>query len=309
MRVAVSTEALEPASERRDVVFQRPAELVDISERIYRQVFAVGLWVAAGLSLFAAVSSLLHPDAGSQLRGFVVCAVFAVVCVASGVRPAPVYRTLRRWPWVLVAAGAGLGLGSWFVGGHNFQLFMPLIAIIGVAGVATSPRVVVTAAVVAGVGLAVPHVVDGDGNLSGPIAVIVPPLLLWLIVDRIAGFALRLHQSSRDHVERPPRPHTQRSGHPDAASETAGHPQAPAPQRALPAPRINEIDGVRLTGRQLQVVLLVCEGLRHDEIATCLEIGVPTVRRHLEKARKRAGVGTNPELVGWARAAGLVPGD
>ena len=49
---------------------------------------------------------------------------------------------------------------------HNFQLFMPLIAIIGVAGIATSPRVVIAAAVVAGIGLAVPHVVDGDGNLE-----------------------------------------------------------------------------------------------------------------------------------------------
>lgn len=52
------------AIERRHVgnspVFQRPAELVDISERLYRRIFAVGLWLAAALCAFAAVSSLLQ---------------------------------------------------------------------------------------------------------------------------------------------------------------------------------------------------------------------------------------------------------
>src|SRR4051812_8203257 len=44
----------------RGAVFQRPAELVDIAERIFQQVFAVGLWVATGLSAFASLSSLLQ---------------------------------------------------------------------------------------------------------------------------------------------------------------------------------------------------------------------------------------------------------
>lgn len=307
MSSAASTGGLVPPLEPpRGIVFQRPAELVDVSERIYRQVFAVGLWVAAGLSAFAAAASLLQPDAGSRFRGFAVCAVFAAACVVSAVRPAPIYRALRHRPWLLLGPGVVLGLGSWFVGVRNFQLFMPLIVIVGVPGIATPRRVVIAAAVVAGIGLGVPHVVDGDGNLGGPIAVIVPPLLFWLIVDRIAGFALRLHQSLALSNEQQARATADPGRHesPTEPTDVVDHEDGLA---ELPEPEEIVVAGVKLTARQLQVVMLVCEGLRHDEIARCLEIGVPMVRRHLEKARKRVGVGSTPELVAWAFAVELVP--
>ena len=57
------------------VMFERAAELVDISERIYRRVFAAGLWVAVGCSAFGVLASLLQPP-GSQLRGVIVCGAF-----------------------------------------------------------------------------------------------------------------------------------------------------------------------------------------------------------------------------------------
>lgn len=277
-------------------VFQRPAELVDVAERIYRQVFAVGLWAAAGLSAFAAVSSLLQPTADSQLRGVIVCGVYAAGCVAAARRPAMLYAALRRQPWLLLIAGVLLGAGAWFVGKHNFQLFVSIIAVIAVAGIATPRHVVVLAALVAGIGLAAPQLTSGQGNLGGPIAVIVPPLLFWLIVDRIAGFALRLHQHLTPSTTDQP---------------VAAAPPTTAPDdtelRGLPAPRANMLDGVRLTNRQLQVILLACEGLKHAEIGECLGIGTAMVRRHLKKARQRVRVATDAELTVWAKRHGIVP--
>lgn len=117
-----------------------------------------------------------------------------VACVAGARRPAGLYAVLRRRPWALLIAGVFLGAGAWFVGKHNFQLFVPIVATLAVPGIATPRRVVTAAGLIAAVGLAAPQLTSGHGNFGGPIAVIVPPLLFWLIVDRIAGFALRLHQ-------------------------------------------------------------------------------------------------------------------
>lgn len=305
----IATAIDRPARPTERRVFERPAELVDIAERLYRQIFAVGLWVAVTLSGFAALSALLQPTAGSQLRGFVVCSVVTAGCVLAATRPAEFYAALRRQPWWLSVAGAVLGVGAWFVGVSNFELFLPIIAVIGVLGIATPWRTVLAAGVVAAIGLGAPQLLDGEGNLGGPIAVLVPPLLFWLIVERIAGFALRLHQSLPD---------APNGAEPaEATSSDADRPRpepAPAPfagdhpMRALAAPPVIEVDGVRLTSRQLQVILLACEGLQHAAIGGCLDIGVPMVRRHLATAQRRTGSTSTPQLVAWARRAGLVPG-
>lgn len=280
-------------------VLQRPAELVDVSERIYRQVFAVGLWAAAGLSVFAAVSSLLQPTAGSQLRGFVVCGIYATSCAVVARQPAGLYAALRRQPWLLLLAGVFLGAGAWFVGEHNFQLFVPIIAVVGVAGIAAPRLVVVAAALIAGVGLALPQLTSSHGNFGGPIAVLIPPLLFWLIVDRIAGFALRLHQRLT--------PLT--ADQPGAAAPPATSTPEETELHTLPAPRVMTVDGMRLTSRQLQAILLACEGLRYGEIAACLQIGTAQVGRHLKNARERVGVSSDAELTAWAKRSGLIPPD
>ena len=286
-------------------VFQRPAELVDISERLYRRIFAVGLWLAAALCAFAAMSSLLHATAGSQLRGLTVCALCAVACCAAALRPAPVYTALRRRPRLLLIAGSLVGFGAWFVGPDNFQLFLPIIAVLSVPGIATPWRVVAAAGVIAGLGLAAPQLLDGDANLAGPIVLLVPPLLLWLIVDRIAVFALRLHQSLG----------TAEDGSgvagsvPPTSATRSPPPSDPLEPHGLPMPRAIEVDGVRLTARQLQVILLCAEGLEHEEIGACLEVGGVQVGRHLRNACRSVEVATTAELVAWAIGRGLIPRD
>jgi DNA-binding CsgD family transcriptional regulator len=52
-----------------------------------------------------------------------------------------------------------------------------------------------------------------------------------------------------------------------------------------------------LTSRQLQVALLIREGLRQPEIATMLSISARQVERHLRRARERTGAKTTAHLV------------
>jgi len=73
---------------------------------------------------------------------------------------------------------------------------------------------------------------------------------------------------------------------PEAEVSPSSRPDDPE-RRALPGPGVVSVDGVRLTSRQLQVILLACEGLKHAEMGECLGIGTPMVRRHLHEAERR----------------------
>lgn len=301
----------EPLQVGRVLVFERPAELVDISERIYRQVFAIGLWVAVGFGVVGALAALLQPG-GSRLVGVVVSLVYTGATALAAAHAPSAYCGLRCRPWLLVGAGTALGVGAFITGSHNDELFLPMIAVVGVAGVATSRCVVAVSALVAAVGLGAPQLVQGHDNLGGALVVIVPPLMYWLIVDRITGFALRLHQSLSKPVvvgTWTSRDQSPANGHAVGAEEPGRNEStARAPQLALPAPRVIRVNGIRLTSRQLQVTLLACEGLKYAEIGRCLEIGPQMVLRHLRSAEKRTGSSGTPQLVAWARECRLTPG-
>ena len=63
----------------------------------------------------------------------------------------------------------------------------------------------------------------------------------------------------------------------------------------------------RLTARQLEVALLVRDGLRQSEIALCLGISPRQVERHLHDARARVGAATTSQLVVMLVTGGLAP--
>jgi DNA-binding CsgD family transcriptional regulator len=64
-----------------------------------------------------------------------------------------------------------------------------------------------------------------------------------------------------------------------------------------------------LTARQLQVVVLLADGLRADDIAQRLGIATSTVYRYVERAKERTGVTSRSELVALAIRERLVRAD
>lgn len=290
----------------RTPVFERPAELVDIAERAYREILSVGMWIAVVLCVLGALASLLYSDAGSQMRGSLVCGAYAVACVAAAKRPHLVYSALRTQPRWLVGVGLALGLGAWYAGPENYQLYLPIVAVIGVPGIVVTLGVVAVSGAVAAAGLAAPHLISGEGHLAGPMGVLVPPLVFWFIVDRIAAFTLQLHESLtsvHSHAFAP----SVRHGSTYTPRSSGQAPRRKRP-RLLPQPPYSRVGDVMLTARQLQVILLLCEGLNHREVGCCLEIGAVQVGRHIKNACHRVGAATEAELAAWAWRRGLVPG-
>lgn len=61
-----------------------------------------------------------------------------------------------------------------------------------------------------------------------------------------------------------------------------------------------------LTQREAQVLVLVADGLSHDQIAGHLRIGAETVRTHVQKARQRLGAENRTHAVATAIRLGLI---
>jgi DNA-binding NarL/FixJ family response regulator len=78
--------------------------------------------------------------------------------------------------------------------------------------------------------------------------------------------------------------------------------------RAYVDPALGRSQGTRapLTARELDVLRLLADGLRHEEIGLRLGIGSETVRTHLRKASDRLGAATRTQAVATALRRGLI---
>jgi len=73
-----------------------------------------------------------------------------------------------------------------------------------------------------------------------------------------------------------------------------------------PALRRAPASGSALTERELEVLRLLADGLRHEEIGSRLGIGSETVRTHVRKASDRLGASTRTQAVATALRQGLI---
>jgi DNA-binding NarL/FixJ family response regulator len=78
----------------------------------------------------------------------------------------------------------------------------------------------------------------------------------------------------------------------------------PSTKPAAPAPSVEAV--AVLSGREIEVVLLVSEGFSSKEIASRLNLSVRTVEKHRANIMEKVGVREVASLVRWCVQAGLV---
>lgn len=273
------------------------AELVELSERLYMTVWALGLRVALVGIGASALSVAFKGTLVHQTRaGLFVTAMFVVILAAAR-WPVPLYRHLRRAPRETVLFGLAAGAAQWWIGRGSDAVYVVIIVPLGLLGLVCGWRWLLPAAVLAAAGQVLSADRHSDMITVATVATsdLIVPLAFAAIADRLAVFILRLNQSVQ--ADRPP-PRRVRA---TVESDPDKQPVEVHDDDASQVPRL------RLTPRQLQAVLLASQGLRHVEIAACLGVTVRQVARLLSQARLRNGCATTGELIAIALAAGIVP--
>lgn len=297
--------------ERGASLVHRGAELVELSERFYAGAFVGGI-VFVGLAGVAALGLL--PLRQSEARYDSVTVVITALLVAATplavARAGALYRVLRRREpthLVIVAVAAAL-----VVSPLRSELWWPSCALLMLLATLAPLRRILGYCVVVLLANLAAHVVAGDIGTTPPVTIIGlwVGYVFWssssaLFVELLAAHVLRLntHQTpsllpplkvdTTDRSDTQPRTDVAR----DAAPSRADVTRAAAPATT------------RLTARQLQVVVLLADGLRYDEVAACLAISVRQVGRHVSNAIDRLGLHNANELIAVAVADGLVLDD
>lgn len=273
----------------------RPAVRVELSERLYQGVFGAGLATVTGLAVFSALIALLQPVDDVLRSSAATVAALAFTGLLYRARHG-LYWQMRRRPSLVLAVAAPLAACAVAAGPHNEQMFYVVAGTISVVGVVAPLSLTAAASAIGASGIAAPYLIAGGGPYGIVGAALVLPILFWLVAARLAEFLL---VEDLDPVL-VPGPATSSDVVDAPTSPGPAEPPPPPSQRSgarLPMPPLRR--DVRLTPRQTQVLLLVCEGLRHAEIAECLGITTKRVRDLLRDARERTNAATTAQLVGW----------
>lgn len=278
------------------------AELVELGERFFRGIFVgclVFVWFSSAAAL--ALLPLRDSDAGYGTGTVPVVIALLVAAPLAVWRARDVDRVLRssvgaRIGVVLVAAAlVAYPLRS--------ELWWPSCALIMLLATVTGVRGAIGASLVVLLTNLLAHVVAKDLDETPAVSIIG----LWigygfwatafaLVPDRLTADVLSVNAVRRA-ATLPPR----RVDVTVVQEDDAG---VAAPTTHPPATDEDELR--RLTARQLQVVALLADGCRYDEIAACLAISERQVQRHVSQAVERVGVRNANELVARAVAWGLV---
>jgi DNA-binding CsgD family transcriptional regulator len=272
----------------------RGAELVHLAEALYIRLARVGFAILlAGCGLTLLFATLMRGAPGFATAVFVAAAAcFAVTGLA---RPVRVYLRLRSHR-LLQVAPAAFGAVAVLLDGPDSPCYWIALALASITALVSSRLLAVSFAAVIGLAYLGGTLLGGQPLLSLhnsgvlPTAVGIPAytLVAVVLIDGFAGLALgRRRRIGVAH---------QHKTHPLRVANLAGQATA-EPSRSSPPPAKRTRSVSRLTARQLQVVLLLCDGLKQTEIAECLGISVRQVERHIGTARERVGALTTNGLV------------
>jgi DNA-binding NarL/FixJ family response regulator len=293
-------------------------ELAFLAERFYQGVFAMSAAGTAGVAVLVGI--VFAPLEPGHLM-LVTAGAAAVEALLAGLvvrHRRRIYVRLRTRPagLLVIASVGGLLLAA--SNPRAGPLALPTSLTLGLAAAAANLRWTTACAGILGIAELVGDQVWGDpifsltnaiaaNQIIGAVSYLVWALVAAVAVDRLARFVLRLNRAVATQPPEPPVRVASKLGEEPAARHGA--------PLALPRPALEEgakLDlssevSRRLTARQLQVAVLLRDGLRHEEIARALAITERTVRRHAADAIKRLGVANARELVAVLVAAAIVP--
>ena len=280
------------------------ADLVYLAEELYLRLFKLLLFLTV---VGAGLSAWFGTLAGSRASG-PLADVFSVLGL--GVAAAGLARPRQAYCWLRYSAQhqlapAGLATLAVLVNGPDSPTWWMALPLLWMVAVVSSTRLALAAGTVTALGYLVGTLIGGEalihagntGVLPAAVSLLADTLIARLVVETFARFTLRMHQLEQTAASPPLRV-------PNVAPISTSHSQASEPPLAGSS-RTNR--GSRLTARQLEVVLLVRDGLRQSEIALCLGISPRQVERHLHEARIRVGAATTSQLVVMLVTGDLVP--
>ena len=283
------------------------AEVVALTEVLYVRLVVIALlglqWVSAG----AVIIALVRTSEANLARTTALAVIISVLAGLALRARVSVYRAMRRRP-VLSLAPPLIALAALVIDGVSHSP-MSYIAAVGVAmtGFVSGRRWALTAAALVSVGAVTAAVLrSGAGALDlvgqGTSGYFVWALVCSGLAETFVRMTMRLPRASPPAGNQGAVRVPNLAGDPPSTKLTT--PTSPTEGDSAQPPAIG--DPSRLTARQLQVVVLLADGLQADDIAERLGISTSTVYRHVERAKERAGVRTRSELVSLAIGEGIV---
>jgi DNA-binding CsgD family transcriptional regulator len=279
---------------------------VHLAEELYVRIFCVGCaLVIAGCGLALCFATLDRGAPGPTTALFVTAA--AIFAVAGLAHPRQLYRRLRS-RGALQLTPAALGALAVLLDGPESECWwiaLPLpwiVATLGSAPLAIGAATVTAVAWLAGTTLGGQALITpGDlGVLPAAAALPTYTLVACVLIDGFAGLVLQ-HRAHVLQINRQTPPPLRV---PNLAPPPATSPPSTAPPRQV---RTRQQPASRLTARQLEVTLLLRDGLHQTEVAACLAISTRQVERLLAAARQRVDAATTTQLVAMLASGALAP--
>jgi DNA-binding CsgD family transcriptional regulator len=289
---------------------RRGADLVHVVEGLYVRLFVLTLVLLAlgsGWSVWARL-------ADAQRGQLVLTVAFAALGVVTALAGIVLRRRAYRWLRYNRARQSLPGVVAVVIlladGPHSATWWMAFALLFVMASVSSTSLTLLAALFAAGAyiggtliyGSAL--IYHGDmSNLVGAAMLVVDALVARAVTEVFGSYVLHLHRLETQIAEAPVAP-------PIKVANLAGSPaepqREPAPSRSARRRALNS-GGSRLTARQLEVALLIRDGLHAYEIANCLAISQRQVERLSEQARTRVGAATTSELVAMLVRGRLLP--
>jgi DNA-binding CsgD family transcriptional regulator len=281
-------------------------ELVELVETLYLRLFVISL---AGLQFvcgLAVVAALVRTEHANYWRTAVLSGGLALLAACALRMRVLAYHAIRRRP-VLSLAGPLLVFTALAIDGVSHSpLSYPAAVSIAVPAFVCGRRWALGAALLISAGAITVAVLRSGWDAlnstgQGTAGYVVWALVLAGLAERFAQLTIRMPHLGPVPAERDPPV--------KVANLAANEARTGATQtRDVERDPAQAQDRLGLTARQMEVVVLLADGLQAGEIAARLGVATSSVYRHVKRAKERTGARSRSDLVALVVRAGIVPG-